>query len=68
MFHLLVHRGHDFSLTCGTVSPGLSVSDSNEDKAPAEPLNKSIEGNPLTFCCFGSVLAFEIRVLESWWP
>lgn len=51
MFHLLVHRGHDFSLT-RTVSPGLSVSDSNDDKAPAEPLNKSIEGSPVNFLLF----------------
>lgn len=75
MFHLLVHRGRvtgfrctqwGLSLTCGTVCPGLSVSDSEDDKAPAEALNKSTEGSPVNFsCCFGLVLVFEIRVLES---
>lgn len=48
------------------MSPGLSVSDSKDDKAPAEALNSLLKGVQLTFCCFGSVLDFEIRVLESW--
>lgn len=43
------------------------MSDSEDDKVPAEALNKSIEGSPVNFsCCFGLVLVFEIRVLESW--
>lgn len=48
------------------MAPGLSVSDSKDDKAPAEALNSLLKGVQLTSCCFGSVLAFEIRVLESW--
>lgn len=62
-----MHSGtqQGLSLTCGTtVCPGLSVSDSEDDKAPAETLNKSIVGSPVNFsCCFGLVLVFEIQGL-----